>query len=270
MNELKVTGIQKIGGHEFTGIEGGFGPEKKAMLVKDIAGIHGQPQGKINERINTNINRFKNGVDVIDLKSVIPQKDIENYGFTQNAWNRLKNAYILSERGYAKLLKILEDDKAWEIYDELVDGYFNMRKVIKENNLTLAQSKRLEIMEDNAKTRKASMLYKIAMATQSETSKERLLAEAGKAITGEMVLPIMKLKEFSAGEVAKIIGNGLTANKVGRIAKALGLKAEQPGQNEFGRWSNSKSQYSSKEVPQWLYFDKGLEAIRKEFFKNIA
>ena len=32
--------------------------------------------------------------------------------FTQNAINRSNNIYLLSERGYAKLLKILEDDVA--------------------------------------------------------------------------------------------------------------------------------------------------------------
>ncbi|MEG2291803.1 MAG: ORF6N domain-containing protein [Carnobacterium sp.] len=128
MNELiKVTGKQKIGSIEFTGIEGGFGEGKKAMLVKDIAEIHNQPQGEINRRINDNRIRFKSGVDIIDLKSVMGLSHNE-YGFTQNAWNRLQNAYILSERGYSKLLKILEDDKAWEIYDELVDNYFEMRQ----------------------------------------------------------------------------------------------------------------------------------------------
>lgn len=271
MNELKVTGTQKIGEHEFTGIEGGFGEDKKAMLVKDIAEIHGQPVKEINRRINDNIKRFKEDIDIIDLKTKVGLSHLTtDYGFSAHSVRMSNNIYVLSERGYAKLLKILEDDKAWEIYDELVDGYFNMRQTIKENNLSLAQSKRLEIMEDNAKTRKANLLYKIAMATKSETGKERLLAEAGKAITGEMVLPIMKQKEYSAGDVARIIGNGLTANRVGRIAKSLNLKAEQPGQNEFGRWSNSKSQHSVKEVPQWLYFDKSLGAIKKEFLKYSA
>ena len=41
--------------------------------------------------------------------------------------NASKNIYLLSERGYAKLLKILEDDVAWEQYDKLVDGYFTLR-----------------------------------------------------------------------------------------------------------------------------------------------
>lgn len=40
MNELKVIGREHIGKYEFTGIEGGFGENKKAMLVKDIAKIH--------------------------------------------------------------------------------------------------------------------------------------------------------------------------------------------------------------------------------------
>lgn len=129
--------------------------------------------------------------------------------------------------------------------------------------ISLSQQKRLEIMEENAKTRKATILYKIAMATGSDISKERLLAEAGKTITGEMVLPIKKQKEYSAGAVAELIGKGLTANMVGRISNNLNLKAEQPGQNEYGRWANGKSQHSVKEVPQWMYFDKGMDAIKR-------
>lgn len=132
MQELKVIGKEHIGKIEFTGIEGGFGKNKKAMLVKDIAQIHNQPLGEINRRINDNRNRFKDNIDIIDLKSVMGLSHNE-FGFTQNAWNRLGNAYLLSERGYAKLLKILDDDKAWDIYDELVDNYFNMRKTIKND-----------------------------------------------------------------------------------------------------------------------------------------
>jgi len=136
MNKLKVIGTQKIGDFEFVAIEGGFGEGKKAMTVKDIAGIHQTEVRRINEVINRNRERFKDGVDIIDLKSVIVQNDLEKYGFTQNAWNRSNNIYILSERGYAKLLKILEDDTAWEIYDQLVDNYFNMKATLDTSNLS--------------------------------------------------------------------------------------------------------------------------------------
>ena len=43
--QIKVSGIQNLGSIQFTGIEGGFGAGKKAMLVKDIAEIHGKDAG---------------------------------------------------------------------------------------------------------------------------------------------------------------------------------------------------------------------------------
>lgn len=51
---------------------------------------------------------------------------VDNGIYKQNAINKKANIYLLSERGYAKLLKILEDDTAWELYSQFVDGYFNM------------------------------------------------------------------------------------------------------------------------------------------------
>lgn len=134
MNELKILGTEKIGSFEFTGIEGGFGEDKKAMLVKDIAEIHNRPVFKVNELINRNRKRFKDEIDVIDLKENNFAIFLKDSGFTQNQINASNNIYLLSERGYAKLLKILEDDKAWEIYDELVDNYFNMRYVIQKQD----------------------------------------------------------------------------------------------------------------------------------------
>lgn len=133
MNQLQIIGRQKVAGYEFTGIEGGFGKEKKAMLVKEVAEIHKKEVKHINQRINENRKRFINNVDIIDLLGVgLTDTEIQRFGFTQQAINSYRgrngSIYLLSERGYAKLLKILEDDKAWELYDILVDEYFNMRK----------------------------------------------------------------------------------------------------------------------------------------------
>ena len=135
MNELKILGTEEVGNFKFTGIKGGFGENKKAILVRDIAVIHNSNVRRINEVINRNRKRFKDGVDIIDLLS---NEDfavvLNDSGFNQNQINASNNIYLLSERGYAKLLKILEDDKAWEIYDELVDNYFNMRYVIQKQD----------------------------------------------------------------------------------------------------------------------------------------
>lgn len=259
--KLKVLGQEKIGQYEFTGIEGGFGENKRAMLVKDIAAIHGSTVKRINELINRNRLRFKNGIDILDLKIEKSMVVLNDLKFSKIEVNNANNIYMLSERGYAKLLKILEDDTAWDIYDELVDNYFNMRQAVKTDNKALVANKRLAIMEENAKTRKANLLYKIAMATESQSSAQSMLALAAKELTGEMTIPAMKQKEYSATEVGEKLG--ISAQKVGKIANQLGIKAEQPGQNRFGRWANSKSRYSDKEVAQWLYSEDGLNAIRK-------
>lgn len=265
MQELKILGKEKVGKFEFTGIEGGFGENKKAMLVRDIAMIHDRPVKAINQAIERQINRFKNGIDILDLKIENFAVTLSDLGFNQGQINASKHIYLLSERGYAKLLKILEDDTAWDIYDELVDNYFNMRQAIKADNKALVANKRLTIMEENAKTRKANLLYKIAMATESQSSAQSMLALAAKELTGEMTIPVMKRKEYSATEVGEKLG--ISAQKVGKIANQLGIKAEQPGQNRFGRWANSKSRYSDKEVAQWLYSEDGLSAIRKGMIK---
>ena len=254
MNELKVIGREHIGRIEFTGIEGGFGKDKKAMLVKDIALIHSTTIKRINELINRSRKRFKDGIDVIDLKSPDFKVVLNDLNFGSKEISNANNIYLLSERGYSKLLKILEDDKAWEVYDQLVDGYFTMRAEAKVTKPRIDSDKRLEIMSENAQTRKGTLLYRIAMQTKSESAK---------SITGEMTIPVLLKKEYSAGEVAKKV-HASSGQMVGRIANRLGIKAEQPGQNEYGRWANSKSQHSDKEFPQWMYFEQGVKAIADE------
>lgn len=137
MNNLMIKGLITVEGMTFHDIEGGFGEGKKAMLAKDIALIHSREPREINERITLNRKRFKDGIDIIDLLGVgLTDTQIKEFGFTQQSINSSRGLkakgyssgiYILSERGYAKLLKILEDDVAWEQYEKLVDRYFNMR-----------------------------------------------------------------------------------------------------------------------------------------------
>lgn len=264
MQELKVLGKEKVGKFEFTGVEGGFGENKKSMLVRDIAAIHERPVKAINQSIDRQINRFKEGIDILDLKKNFAVT-LSDLGFSQNQINASKHIYLLSERGYAKLLKILEDDRAWEIYDELVDNYFNMRQAIKTDSAIGLKGKRLAIMEENAKTNQAKLLFKVATGTASNSARERIFAHIATELTGEKFMPELREEEFSAQEVGDKLG--ITANKVGRIANILDLKAEQPGENQFGRWAMSKSKYSNKEVAQWLYYQAGVNKIA-EFLRE--
>lgn len=180
MNEVKLLGKVKIGNLEFNGIEGGFGEDKKAILVKDIAIIHNKKLYHINELINGNRDRFKNNIDIIDLLGIVQSDtELKNYGFTQQAINSYRGKgngiYILSERGYLKLIKLLEDELAWDIYDMIVDEYFNMRKVL--NELSLADRLLLNIIKSKDDISKANAIQEyqtqIVIPLQIENAKQK-------------------------------------------------------------------------------------------------
>ena len=101
MEALKVLGTEKVGKIEFTGIEGGFGEDKKAMLAKDIATIHNQPVGNINRIVNNNRKWFEDGIDVIDLKTNASDASVLQNTFTKAQWGNANNIYLFSERGHS-------------------------------------------------------------------------------------------------------------------------------------------------------------------------
>lgn len=137
-NEITVQGTQEFMGKEIPIVYGGFGEGQKVVLAKTIAEIHGMNVGNINQRINDNRNRFKDGIDIIDLNtSDVFKEFVQEHNLKTS--NRTKNIYLLSERGYAKLIKIMDSDKAWEVHDKLMDEYFSMRQVIENSDYLKSQ-----------------------------------------------------------------------------------------------------------------------------------
>ena len=229
MKELTVKGLVTVEGMKFHEIEGGFGEGKKSMLAKEIAEIHGRELKVVNQSINMNRKRFIDGVDIVDLKDnevVVNLIDQEIY--TQNGANRSKNIYLLSERGYAKLLKILEDDLAWEQYDKLVDGYFNMRKAIKEKTPDIMIAEAMQKLVEN-QNRHDEKIFKLIENQQKMTEKIGVITDQIKDITEnyKMLCVITdgqwenkkKISSFNGGlqKISEIVeGTGITpadANK---------------------------------------------------------
>ncbi|PGS68282.1 hypothetical protein COC69_26885 [Bacillus cereus] len=275
MNTLQIIGKQNVDGYEFTGIEGGFGEGKKAMLVKEIAVIHDKEVWKINERINDNRKRFRNGVDIIDLLGLrLTDTEIKAYGFSQQAINsyRGKKAkgetagiYILSELGYAKLLKILEDETAWELYDKLVAEYFSLRAAKKQVKVSVMDTNQTKEMNArarllNARTRQANVLLKTADAFKDSLSadaKHSLVAHATRILTGEMVLSLPEVrKTYSASEIGYELG--VSANKIGRLANKHNLKTD-----EYGMEVLDQAKHSHKQVPSFRYFENAKPVFRE-------
>lgn len=140
MMELKVNGKQEFMGKEIPVVLGGFGENQKVVADNIVSVIHNMKPFHVRESINKNIKRFKEGIDFIDLKQPIVEVDTLNLlielGYSKQSITQAKNIYILSERGYAKLIKIMNSDLAWEIHDKLIDEYFeiidNARNITRE------------------------------------------------------------------------------------------------------------------------------------------
>lgn len=131
--QVKVKGTQDFMGKEIPVVEGGFGEGKRCLTDKTIAEVHGMQMFNIRKRLNDNIKRFKEGIDIIDLKRICEINTLTNLGYAKQSITQAEHIYLLSERGYAKLIKIMDTDLAWEIHDKLIDEYFTMREIINSN-----------------------------------------------------------------------------------------------------------------------------------------
>ena len=151
-SEVQISGTQIFMGKEIPVILGGFGEGQKVMLAKTIAEIHGMKVGNINQRIKDNRKRFKDKIDIIDLKVGYTLDVLLNLGFNQSQINASNNIYLLSERGYAKLIKIMDTDFAWDIHDKLIDEYFQLReeKRQQKQQYSPVQLYALTILDDNS------------------------------------------------------------------------------------------------------------------------
>ena len=208
------------------------------------------------------------------LRDVDALKDVSNFGqmFVEanlpDSYGRNRRAYYMNRDGFTLLAMGFTGKKALNFKLEYIEAFNHMESTLtKVPQTKLDPVLQAELAITRTKTAQANALYRIAMKTDSESSRQALLAKGASIITGEMTIPIMKQKEYTATDIGNKLA--ISSNKVGRICNKLGLKAEQPGQNEYGRWSNSKSQHSDKEVPQWLYFEKGYQAIKKELKKDL-
>uniref|UniRef100_UPI001FAE2D19 ORF6N domain-containing protein n=1 Tax=Clostridium sp. 1001271B_151109_B4 TaxID=2787148 RepID=UPI001FAE2D19 len=115
---------------------GGFGENQKVMLAKTIAEIHGVTTPDINKLINRNITRLTQN-DLIDLKNSQSSNDQQllELDFTNMQISKSNNIFLLSERGYTKLVSMMDNTNEikWQVMDKLIDEYFAMRAIIKSD-----------------------------------------------------------------------------------------------------------------------------------------
>ena len=252
MFEVQVLGVQNFMGMEIPVVEGGFGEGKRCLTDKTIAKIHGMQPKNVRARITDNLKRFKVGVDYIDLKGAYDTSTLTNLGYAKQSITQAKNIYLLSERGYAKLIKIMDTDLAWEIHDKLMDEYFTMRQQIKQQVILADQIK--QMINEAVKTAVAPLIDRIEKLTAPK--------EAPKTRTANFrTLPTVT-------KIAKPFGmTGTDANKIlekhGIIRRSDNGKGSILNEEYEDRWGTTI--YEDGKEPYVRYFDLGVNSITKIF-----
>lgn len=115
--------IQKV---EYNGI--------LVLTTQQIAEAYGAETKKITDNFNNNKDRYVEGKHYIclqgkELKDF--KNETENFGFDK----RLNKLYLWTKKGAFLHAKSLNTDIAWEVYDRLVDDYFDKREKKRQESL---------------------------------------------------------------------------------------------------------------------------------------
>ena len=183
---LIVKGEIDVNGTTIKHIEGGFGENQKCLTCKDIAKVHNMEQKEVNKSVNRLIdkNRMIKGIDYIDILpqvNTLPVNIEEDFGIKEAYLNRVNNIFLLSQRGYCKLVKAMDDDKSWEAFDNLLNEYF----YLKEENKTFKKYSRSNnrfttkclLNLDGKKDNESDYLFLVNNAVRNEV--ERAIEQVG-------------------------------------------------------------------------------------------
>lgn len=124
MGGIVSRGIQMFMGKEIPVIEGGFGEGSRIVSDKTISHIHDSTPAEIRKSINRLVERgrLRENIEYIQPVNCLPVEEFEelarSLGIRPQDISKSKNMFALSERGYKKLIKAMDDDKSWDIMDQ--------------------------------------------------------------------------------------------------------------------------------------------------------
>lgn len=219
---------------------------QRIVTLKEIDEVHQRPEGTARKRFNDNREHFIEGEDYFVRNT---DEAFREYGIS--APNGLT---VITESGYLMLVKSFTDDLAWEVQRALVNTYFRTRTGTDDKSKQMA----IEAKHMNARARVAAQWTKIASQVNVPEFKQICASYASEALAGAPVLPLPASgeKHYKAGEIGDMFG--ISAQRVGLIANANGLKTD-----EYGKWFHDKSRYSNKEVDSFRYNSRAIERFRE-------
>lgn len=112
MEELQVTEYRDI----------------RVLTTQQIADSYGTDEKTVSKNFNNNKDRYKEGKHYICLTGEDLKGFLQSQNLRMQNQNKIRTLYLWTEKGAFLHAKSLNTDRAWEVYDHLVDTYFNRKK----------------------------------------------------------------------------------------------------------------------------------------------
>lgn len=165
---------------------------------------------------------------------------------------RTQKCYNLPKRE-AELMVMSESLKVQaRVYDRLVELESKAAPRAVGVDPALSAFRTSRAIASNAKTAESICAL---FPTLGDAARQTIYAKLVNAAAGEEVVPLPAVENLlsatAVGEMFKV-----SANAIGKLAKAHGLKVEQ-----YGQYAMDKSQYSEKQMPSFRYNAAGVARI---------
>lgn len=280
MENLTVKGEQEFMGKDIPIVFGGFGKGKKCVSDKTVAEIHSIPVTEVRKTIGRNIERFKENIDFLDFgqrsNEITTLDFLKTLGYAKQSITQAQHIYILSERGYAKLIKIMDTDLAWEIHDKLMDEYFAMR----ENRVQVSFKEQVEcvgVVADILRVNDASKIMMIGELYKSYDLPTAFLPKYEYNGSRELKSATDLLKRFELGMSARNFN--VLLREQGYLEERTRKSTNSPsGVKKYNALTEKGLQYGEnavspqcqREVQPMYYADSFKELFDKVVYQEVA
>lgn len=193
-----------------------------------------------------------------------PKLGASNF-FVESSYKQAGNGkevrcYLLTKKGCDMVANKMTGEKGVLFTATYIDKFYEMEHRLKSGTakpLDESKTKRLAIMERNAKVRETALWAKLAEGS-SGTYQQVCKAYAANTLaeTDVVSLPKAEEKTYTATEIGNMLN--VSAHRIGRLANLHKLKTA-----EYGSWYHDKSKHSNKEVETFRYNAKAIDKFRQ-------
>ena len=185
-----------------------------------------------------------------------------------NERGREYKCYNMTRDGFSLLVMGFTGAKALEWKLKYIQAFNEMERQLREPKTKSVddKAKALEIRMMNAKARlmkaqaeQSKVLLECAkISSLSDVSRNCIVAKAVELATGEQIVALPKIeKTYTATEIGDMFG--VSANKIGRVAKEYNLKTAEYGEEVLDMAKYAKG----KQVPTFRYNEKAIEKFKE-------